>query len=52
MTSLSMASAAIPAVGVTLVNATLAQCRQAAGAALQATTAADAKAVALGVLGS
>ena len=52
VTSLSMASAAIPAVGVTLANATLAQCRQAAGAALQATTAADAKAVALGVLGS
>ncbi|MDI9627629.1 MAG: phosphoenolpyruvate--protein phosphotransferase, partial [Acidobacteriota bacterium] len=50
VTSLSMASAAIPAVGVALANATLEQCRRAAEAALQATTAADAKAAALEVL--
>jgi len=50
MTSLSMAAAAIPSVGVRLSKATLKQCRAAADAALAATTAADTKKAALAVL--
>jgi len=50
VTSLSMAAAAIPSVGVRLSKATLKQCRAAADAALAATTAADTKKAALAVL--
>ncbi len=50
VTSLSMASAAIPSVGVALGRVTLTQCREAAEMALAATTAADAKKAALEAL--
>ena len=50
ITSLSMASAAIPAVGVQLSKVTLVQCREAAQKVLGALTSAEAKEIALGVL--
>ncbi|MGB3955296.1 MAG: phosphoenolpyruvate--protein phosphotransferase [Brooklawnia sp.] len=50
VTSLSMASSAIPAVGVALGGRTLAQCQRAAEKALQAVTAAEAKQAAREVL--
>ena len=50
ITSLSMASAAIPAVGVQLSKVTLVQCREAAQKVLGALTAAEAKRAALAIL--
>lgn len=51
ITSLSMASAAIPAVGVQLGKVTLVQCREAAQKVLGALTSAEAREIARGVLG-
>lgn len=50
ITSLSMASAAIPAVGVQLGKVTLVQCREAAQKVLTALSSAEAKQIALEVL--
>lgn len=50
ITSLSMASAAIPAVGVQLGKVTLVQCREAAQQVLGALSSAEAKRIALDVL--
>lgn len=51
VTSLSMATAAIPAVGVQLSKVTLAQCQQAAERVLRASSPEEAKAIAIEVLG-
>ena len=51
ITSLSAASAAVTAVGAMVASVTLAQCQQAAEAVLTTSSAADARAAALGVLG-
>lgn len=51
ITSLSMAAAAVPAVGVQLSQVSLAQCSSAAEAALRATTAAEARRAAAQALG-
>ena len=51
VTSLSAASAAVTAVGAKLASVTLAQCRDAAEAVLTTSSAADARAAALSVLG-
>jgi phosphoenolpyruvate-protein phosphotransferase (PTS system enzyme I) len=52
VTSLSMAAAAIQAVGAKLAQVTLQQCRAAADAVLGTATAADARAAALSALGN
>ena len=46
ITSLSMAAAAVPGVGVQLAKVTCADCERAAEAALRASTAAEARAAA------
>jgi phosphoenolpyruvate-protein phosphotransferase (PTS system enzyme I) len=51
VTSLSAAAAAVTAVGAKLASVTLAQCRQAAEAVLVTSSAAEARAAALAVLG-
>jgi phosphotransferase system enzyme I (PtsI) len=51
VTSLSAAAAAVNAVGTKLASVTLAQCRQAADAVLVTASAAEARAVAIDVLG-
>lgn len=51
ITSLSMASAAVPAVGVQLAKVTLEQCQKAAEAVLNAADADEAKAIAVDMLG-
>ncbi|WP_267308190.1 putative PEP-binding protein [Mycobacterium barrassiae] len=51
VTSLSAAAAAVQGVGARLAEASLTQCREAAEAVLAASTAADARAAALAVLG-
>ena len=51
VTSLSAAAAAVQGVGAKLAQVSLQQCREAAEGALAAGTAADARAVALSVLG-
>ena len=51
VTSLSAAAAAIPGVGAKLAQVTLQQCRDAADAVLATSSAADARAAALAVLG-
>jgi phosphotransferase system enzyme I (PtsI) len=52
VTSLSAAAAAIQGVGARLAQVTLQQCRDAAGAVLAASSAADARAAALSALGN